>query len=80
MTAILLERETNNYWELIKNVSAEVKLALISRLSNSLISTETDKQLSADSLIDDILKNAPMDAPLTDDDILQEVKAVRHSL
>ncbi len=44
MTAILLERETNN------------------------------KQLSADSLIDDILKNTPMNAPLTDDDILQEVK------
>ena len=28
MTAITLERETNNYWNLIKDAGNEVKLAL----------------------------------------------------
>ncbi|MBQ9645105.1 MAG: hypothetical protein IJV24_01945 [Prevotella sp.] len=37
MTAMLLERETNNYWELIKDASNEVKLALIKRLSEALM-------------------------------------------
>lgn len=38
MATIALEREANDYWALIKNASAEVKLSLISKLSNSLIS------------------------------------------
>ena len=36
MTAITLERETNNYWNLIKDAGNEVKLALIKRLSDAL--------------------------------------------
>ena len=36
MTAIALERETNNYWNLIKDAGNEVKLALIKRLSDAL--------------------------------------------
>ena len=82
MTAIVLEREANNYWNLIKDVSIEVKLALISKLSNSLIFElpEKKKEVSAASLIDDILENAPKDVPLTDEDIMQEIKAVRYAV
>lgn len=80
MTAIVLERETNNYWELIKNVSTEVKLALISRLSNALINEVAQKKMSAESLIDDILENAPENVPLNDEDIMQEIKAVRYAV
>ncbi len=79
MTAIVLERETNNYWELIKDVRAEVKLALISRLSASLISEKEWNESAAD-LIDEIQENAPANVPLTDQDILQEIKAVRYAL
>ena len=82
MTAIVLERETNNYWNLIKDVSIEVKLALIPKLSNSLIFEfpKKAKDVSATSLIDDILENAPKDVPLTDEDIMQEIKAVRYAV
>jgi len=77
MTAIIIERETNNYWELIKNVSTEVKLALISRLSNSIISEVAENKDAANRLIDDILRNAPKNASITEEDILQEIKSVR---
>ena len=77
MTAIIIERETNNYWELIKNVSTEVKLALISRLSNSIISEVAENRDAANRLIDDILRNAPKNASITEEDILQEIKSVR---
>lgn len=80
MTAIVLERETNNYWNLIKNVSTEVKLALISRLSNSIINEVAQKKESVDSLIDNILENAPKDAPITDEDIMQEIKDSRYAV
>ena len=79
MTAIVLERETNSYWNLIKNVSMEVKLALISRLSNALINEVSEEKRSADSLINDILENAPTDTSLTDEEIMQEIRAIRYS-
>ncbi len=79
MTTVVLEKETNNYWELLKNLSAEVKLALIARLSNSLVrSAVTDKD-ETDLLIDEILNNAPADASLTEDEIQQEINAVRYA-
>ena len=37
MTAIAVERETNNFWNLIRNADKKVKVALITRLSASLI-------------------------------------------
>ena len=37
MTALALERETQNYWALLKDASDQVKLALISLLSSSLV-------------------------------------------
>lgn len=80
MTAVVLERETNNYWNLIKNVSTEVKLALISRLSNSIINEVAQKKESVDNLIDNIIENAPKDAPITDEDIMQEIKDARYAV
>ena len=79
MTAIAIERETSNYWSLIKNASAEIKLALIARLSNALVA-ETQQQKSAlvANFIADIQANAPKDVPLTDEEIQEEINAVRY--
>lgn len=38
------------------------------------------RKKSAAELIKEIIKNAPQDSPLTDEDIQQEVNAVRYSL
>ena len=43
MTTLAIERETNNYWALLKHISKEVKVALIARLSASLISDDSDE-------------------------------------
>ena len=80
MTTAVLERETNSYWELIKNVSSEVKLALIARLSSSLIREVVEEKSEVDSLIDEILQNAPANTSLTDEEIQQEVNAVRYAV
>ena len=40
MTAIVLKRESDNYWNLIKDASNEVKLALIMRLCDALVPSE----------------------------------------
>ena len=79
MTAIAIERETSNYWSLIKNASTEIKLALIARLSNALVA-ETQQQKSAlvANFIADIQANAPKDVLLTDEEIQEEINAVRY--
>lgn len=38
MTTIAIEQETKNYWQLLQGASDQVKLALISLLSSSLVS------------------------------------------
>lgn len=80
MTTAVLERETNSYWELIKNLNSEVKLALIARLSSSLVREALKEKNEADSLIDEILQNAPVNVPMNDEDIQQEIKAVRYAV
>lgn len=80
MTTAVLERETNSYWELIKNVSSEVKLALIAKLSSSLVREAVEEKSDVEGLIDEILQNAPINAPLTDEEIQQEVNAVRYAV
>ena len=77
MTAMVLEYETNNYWNLIKNVSTEIKLALISKLSNALISEVTTDKTQVAMLVEDIVANSPSNVPLTDKDIIEEIQAVR---
>ena len=80
MTTVVLERETNNYWELLKNLSAEIKLALIVRLSGSLMREAVEDKSEADSLIDEILQNVPANVSLTDEEIQQEINAVRYAV
>lgn len=80
MTTAVLERETNSYWELIKDVSSEVKLALIAKLSSSLIREAVEEKSEVDNLIDEILQNAPANTSLTDEEIQQEVNAVRYAV
>ena len=80
MTTAVLERETNNYWELLKNLSAEVKLALIAKLSGSLVREAVKEENEANHLIDEILQNVPVDAPLSDEEIQQEINAVRYAV
>ena len=80
MTTVVLERETNTYWELLKNLSAEVKLALIARLSGSLVREAVKGRSDADYIIDEILQNAPVNVPLTDEEIQQEINTVRYAV
>lgn len=40
MTAITLDRETSNYWEMIKGASNQVKLALLTLISASMSGDE----------------------------------------
>ena len=37
MATIVVDREINNYWDLIKDAGNEVKLALIKRLSDAVL-------------------------------------------
>ena len=53
MTAILLERETNNYWNLIKDAGNEVKLALIKRLSDALTPASFAQAVDVGKQVDD---------------------------
>ena len=80
MTTAVLEMETDSYWDLVKNLSAEVKLALIAKLSSSLVREVVRDDNKANRLIDEILQNAPADAPLTDEEIQQEINAVRYAV
>lgn len=43
MTAIVLKRETENYWNLIKDAGNEVKLALIKKLSDAVMTAVAEK-------------------------------------
>ena len=55
MTAITLERETNNYWNLIKDAGNEVKLALIKRLSDALAPAVAKKMVLVTENVKDFL-------------------------
>ena len=44
MTAIALKRETDTYWNLIKDAGNEVKLALIKKLSDALKPAVAEKK------------------------------------
>ena len=49
METLTIEQETRNYWQMLKNVRDQVKLALISRLSSSLV-VETDVKKPSDDV------------------------------
>ena len=44
MATVVLERETNSYWDLIKDAGNEVKLALIKRLSDAVMPAVAQKK------------------------------------
>ena len=44
MTALVLKQESDNYWNLIKDASNEVKLVLIKRLSDALRPAVAEKK------------------------------------
>ena len=53
MTAIALKNESDNYWNLIKDASNEVKLALIKRLSDALRPAVAEKKVKKKYTADD---------------------------
>ena len=63
---------------LMKNASSEIKLALIARLSNALVTEAQQKRAKVASLVADIQANAPVNIPITDEEIQEEINAVRH--
>ena len=50
MTAISLQKETNSYWNLIKDAENEVKLALIRRLTEALAPAVKSSRNSSQSI------------------------------
>ena len=46
MTAMVLEQQTKSYWQLLSGASDQVKIALISLLSSSLLSKDTVQETS----------------------------------
>ena len=51
MTALALQKETNSYWDLIKDAGNEVKLALIQRLTAALVPAVKDNNNSLSQTI-----------------------------
>ena len=49
METLTIEQETRNYWQLLKDARDQVKLALISRLSSSLV-READVEKPSDDV------------------------------
>ena len=44
MTTMVLEQQTKSYWQLLSGASDEVKLALISLLSSSLMTKDSEQK------------------------------------
>lgn len=53
MTTVILERETNSYWNLIKDAGNEVKLALIKKLSEAVMPAVAQKKTKKKYTADD---------------------------
>ncbi len=53
MATIILEHETNGYWNLIKDAGNEVKLALIKRLSDAVMPAVIEKKTKRKYTADD---------------------------
>lgn len=53
MATVAIERETNSYWDLIKDAGNEVKLALIKRLSDAVMPAVVQKKRKKKYTADD---------------------------
>ena len=70
MKTIAILPESNDYWNIIKDVSDEVKLDLIARLSNSLLHRKTKKEVRSASSCYGVWKDSDfMDADRLTDEI-----------
>ena len=70
MKTIAILLESNDYWNIIKDVSDEVKLDLIARLSNSLLHRKTKKEVRSASSFYGVWKDSDfMDADRLTDEI-----------
>ena len=62
MKTLTIEQETRNYWQLLKDVRDQVKIALISRLSSSL-AVKADVENASDDASHIVIK--PEDLEIT---------------
>ena len=74
MTAIVLKKESDNYWNLIKDASSEVKLALIKRLSDALRPAVAEKKSRKKKYTADDF------AGIWDDDHFMEVEDINEAI
>ncbi len=74
MTAIVLKRESDNYWNLIKDASDEVKLALIMRLSDALVPAVEEKKAGKKKL------DASDYASIWDDEHFMDVDDINNAI
>lgn len=65
---------TNNYWNLLKFLSDDIKLALIAKLSNSLVAKSKEKTTSASDFYG-VWKDS--DFNMSSDELVKEIKASR---
>ncbi|MBQ8714695.1 MAG: hypothetical protein IJ552_05725 [Prevotella sp.] len=75
MTAVVLERETDNYWNLIKDAGNEVKLALIKKLSDAVLPAVAEKETKDKKYTADDFAGIWSDAEYMDAE--EMVKAIR---
>lgn len=77
MVTLTFENETNGYWSIIKDASIDVKLALIKRLSESLLplmTKEKRKKLDANDYAGIWSDDEYMDA----DEMVKVIREGRH--
>ena len=65
---------TNNYWNLLKFLSDDIKLALIAKLSNSIVSKPETNSVSAADFYG-VWKNSDFD--MNPDELVKDIKAGR---
>lgn len=69
MNATTINPDVKNYWFMLKDLSNEVKLELISRLSSSLLRKEESETLSASRFYGTWTDEDAMEANLLNDEI-----------
>ncbi len=65
---------TNNYWNLLKFLSDDIKLALIAKLSNSIVAKPVEKSVSASDFYG-VWKDSDFD--MSSDELVEGIKAGR---
>lgn len=79
MTALALKQESDNYWNLIKDASNEVKLALIKRLSDALRPAVAEKKTKKRKYtIDDFAGGWSDELFMDADDMNKAIRDARH--